>query len=97
MTDYTVTYTETEEKAMQYVAADVNEWIQNAAHNRARIAIEEIVTIAVQKFLETGQSIPSSKEEIVAAAYTNGWIKTAVERNLELPNIPLDNPTANTI
>jgi hypothetical protein len=68
---------------MAYAAADVNEWIQNAAHERARIAIDEIVALAVQKFLENGQSIPGSKDEIVAAAFTNGWVKTAADRNAE--------------
>ena len=87
MTTYTVEYTETENKAMEYAAADVNDWIQNAAHERARVAIDEIVAIAVQKFLEAGQSIPGSKDEIVAAAYTNGWIKTAADRNAETLNI----------
>ena len=83
MTTYTINYTETENKAMEYAAADVNEWIQNAAHERARIAIDEIVALAVQKFLEAGQSIPGSKDEIVAAAFTNGWVKTAAQRNEE--------------
>ena len=83
MTTYTVTYTETENNAMAYAAADVNDWIQNAAHERARIAIDEIVALAVQKFLEAGQSIPGSKDEIVAAAFANGWVKTAAQRNEE--------------
>ena len=86
MTTYTINYTETENNAMAYAAADVNEWIQNAAHERARIAIDEIVALAVQKFLEAGQSIPGSKDEIVAAAYANGWIKTAQDRNQEMLN-----------
>lgn len=81
---YTINYTETENRAMQYAAADVNDWIQNAAHERARIAIDEIVKIAVEKFLEVGQVIPGSKDEIVAAAFTNGWVKTAAERNAEV-------------
>jgi phage portal protein BeeE len=86
MTTYTVEYTETENKAMAFAAADVNDWIQNAAHERARIAIDEIVAIAVQKFLEAGQSIPGSKDEIVSAAFTNGWVKTAQQRNEESLN-----------
>ena len=86
MTTYTVTYTETENNAMAYAAADVNEWIQNAAHERARIAIDEIVALAVQKFLEAGQSIPGSKDEIVAAAFANSWVKTAQQRNEEAIN-----------
>ena len=89
MTTYTVNYTETENNAMAYAAADVNDWIQNAAHERARIAIDEIVALAVQKFLEAGQSIPGSKDEIVAAAFANGWVKTAAQRNEEavLPTV----------
>ena len=45
--------------------------------------------LAVQKFLEAGQSIPGSKDEIVAAAFANGWVKTAQQRNEEaLANPP---------
>ena len=86
MTTYTINYTETENKAMEYAAASVDDWIQNAAHERARIAIDEIVALAVQKFLEAGQSIPGSKDEIVAAAFANGWVKTAQQRNDEAIN-----------
>lgn len=83
MTNYTVNYTETEDKAMQYAAASVDEWIQNATHERARIAIDEIVQIAVAKFLENGESIPGSKDDIVAIAFAREWVKTAAERNAE--------------
>jgi len=89
MATYTINYTQTEDLAMQYIAADVDEWIQNAAHERARIAVEEVVQIAVQKFLENNQTIPGSKEQIVAAAYENGWIKTAAERNQEQLTTPI--------
>ncbi len=91
MAKYTINYTVTEDKAMQYAAASVDDWIQNAAHERARIAIDEIVALAVQKFLEAGQSIPGSKDEIVAAAFDNGWVKTAAQRNEEAMT-----PVANT-
>ena len=43
--DYTITLTESEQKAMEYIAADVDEWITNAATNRARIAIDEICAL----------------------------------------------------
>jgi hypothetical protein len=74
---------------MQYVAASVDDWIQNAAHERARIAIDEIVKIAVEKFLENGQTIPGSKDEIVAAAFANGWVKTVAQRNEEALLTPI--------
>ena len=75
--NYTITLTETEKSAMEYVAYDPQEWVENVFKERARIATDEIVKIAVEKFLEANQTIPGSKAEIVAAAYTNGWIQTA--------------------
>ena len=61
---YTITLTDTEKSAMEYVAYDPQEWIENAAKERSRIAIEEIVKLAVDKFLEAGQPIPGSRDEI---------------------------------
>ena len=90
--NYTIELTDTEklalefvvydpqEKALRWVAVDPQDWIENAAKERARIAAEEIVKIAVDKFLEAGQTIPGSREEIVAAAYANEWIQTAKDR-----------------
>ena len=75
--NYTVTLTDTEKAAMEYIAYDPQDWVENSMKERARIATEEIVKLAVDKFLEANQTIPGSKEEIVAAAYTNGWIQTA--------------------
>ena len=75
--NYTITLTETEKLGMEYIAYDPQEWIENVMKERSRIAIDEIVKIAVNKFLETNQTIPSSKEEIVAEAYKNNWIQTA--------------------
>ena len=75
--NYTITLTETEKLAMEYVAYDPQDWVENAMKERARIATEEIVKLSVDKFLEAGQTIPGSREEIVAAAYANDWIQTA--------------------
>ena len=44
MVDITVTLTDTENKGLEYVAASVSDWIDNAATNRARIAVDEIVS-----------------------------------------------------
>ena len=75
--NYTITLTETEKLAMEYVAYDPQTWVENAFKERARIATEEIVALAVQKFLAENKTIPGSREEIVAAAYSNNWIQTA--------------------
>ena len=86
MAIYTIEYNETEELAMSHVAADTNDWIQNFAHHRAYVAINEIVAVAIQKFLEAGQDIPGSKDAIVAAAFANGWVKTGAQINEEAAN-----------
>jgi hypothetical protein len=83
--NYTIELTETEKLAMEYIAYDPQTWVENAMKERARLAIEDIVKIAVEKFLEVNQTIPGSKEEIVAAAYTNNWIQTAKYRTDNAP------------
>lgn len=80
--EYTVTLTEAQNKALAYVAADPEEWIQNAASERARIAMEEIFQMEVQRMLAdpTITEIPADREAVVLAAD----IKSAAERNEEI-------------
>lgn len=85
MNNYTIQLTDTEKAAMEYVAYNPQEWVENAFKERARIAIEEIVKIAVDKFLDANQTIPGSREEIVAAAYSNGWVDKASDRANQRP------------
>lgn len=68
MTDYTITLTDAEKKALEYVAVDANEWIQNAVHERCRLAIEEMVQVDIQTKLANGESISGTKEEMVLAS-----------------------------
>lgn len=83
--NYTVTLTEAENKAMEYVAADPQEWIDNAAHNRARIAIDEICAIYTQHKLNNNEPITAvGKDAMVMAAFEEGIVKTGAERNEEL-------------
>jgi len=84
MATYTVNYSNAENLAMSYFAADINEWIQNAAHERARIAIEEIVKICVEKCLETNTQIPGSKDEMVELAFEQGWVISVADRNTNI-------------
>ena len=80
--DYTVTLTEAENKAMEYAAADVQDWIDNAATNRARIAIDEICDLYVKHKLDNNEAITATnKPDMVLAAYEEGLVKTAAERN----------------
>jgi hypothetical protein len=83
MTDYTITLSAAEDKALSYAAFSQTDWIDNAVHERCRIAIDEIVQITVQKCLEAGTQIPASKEAMVDLAFEQGWVKTAAERQAE--------------
>ena len=68
MTTYTITLSDAEDKALGVAAYSQNDWIQNAVHERCRIAIEEIVAAEVQRKLAAGESITGSKDDIVMAA-----------------------------
>lgn len=81
--DYTITLTDTEDKALAYAAASQQDWIDNVVHNRCRIAIDDIVKLAVDKFIAAGESMPGNKDQIVAIAFERGWVKTAAQRNEE--------------
>jgi hypothetical protein len=76
---YTVTLSEAEDKAIHSVAANAQDWIDNAVHQRCAVAIEEIVASEVQRLLAAGQPITGSKDDIVLAAD----IKSAAEREAE--------------
>jgi hypothetical protein len=84
MTTYTVTLTEAENLALGYVAYSQQDWIDNAAHERARIAIEEIVKICVEKCLENNIQIPSSKEDMVLLCFECEWIKSAAQNTQDI-------------
>ena len=75
-TTYNITLTDAEHQALGYAAVDPEEWISNAVKQRVRIAVDEIVKIAVDKFLEANETIPGSKDEIVAEAFSRGWVST---------------------
>ena len=76
---YTITLSDAEDKALGYVAASQQDWIDNAVHERCRIAIEEIVAAEVQRKLAANETISGSKDDIVMAAP----IKSGAERNAE--------------
>lgn len=80
MTTFTIILSEAENKALGVIAFDQNEWIQNAVHERCRIAIEEIVAAEVERKLTAGESITGTKDDIVMAAE----IESAAERHTRL-------------
>jgi hypothetical protein len=68
MAQYTVTLTDAENKALGYFANSQQDWIDNAVHERCRIAIDEIVKGEVERKLAAGEPITGSKEDIVNSA-----------------------------
>ena len=65
---YTITLTDAQQKALEYVAYDPQEWIENAVYNRCRIAIDEIVNLEVERITSKGGELSGTKEDIVLAA-----------------------------
>jgi hypothetical protein len=80
-TTYTVSITDAEKKALEYIALSVQDWIDNAVDNRARIAIDEIYTAEVARMTADPAitSIPADKDAVVLAAD----IKSAATRQAE--------------
>jgi hypothetical protein len=77
--EYLITLTEAQDKALAYVAFDPQEWIQNAASERARIAMEEIFQAEVARMIADPSitEIPADREAVVIAAN----IESAATRN----------------
>lgn len=80
MTTYTITLSDAEDKALHVVAMSAQGWIDNAVHERCRIAIEEIVAAEVQRKLAAGEAITGSKDDIVMAAN----VESAAERQARM-------------
>lgn len=79
MAIYTITLSAAEDKALSTIAIDQNEWIQNAIHERCRVAIEEIVAAELERITASGGTLSGTKEDIVNAAP----VKTAAQRQTE--------------
>lgn len=80
MVTYTITLSDAEDKALKTVALSAQDWIDNAVHERCRIAMDEIVNAEVQRKLAAGEPITGSKEDIVMAAD----VESAAERQTRM-------------
>jgi len=79
--DYTITLTSTEQKAMEHIALDVDDWITNAATNRARIAVLEIIEQLVVHCNANEIALAVGQDAQVVQAYDLGVVLTAAARN----------------
>ena len=82
--DYTITLTDTEKKSMDYITTDIDDWITNAAQNRARIAKEEIISLNTKHCNANDIAIAVGEDAQVTQAYDLGVVKTQAERDAEL-------------
>ena len=81
---YTITLSEAENKALGVVALSQQNWIDNAVHERCRIAIDEIVNAEVQRKIAVGESITGSKEDIVIASNVESVIERQAKFEAEM-------------
>ncbi len=75
--DYTITLTDTEQKCLEYIAVDVDDWITNAAQNRARIAKEQILAVNSAHCNANGIAIAVGEDAQVTQAYSLGVVTKA--------------------
>ncbi len=83
MAEIKVTITDTQVKCLEYAAYSVQEWCDNAIHNRARVAQEEIITKLVAHCNANNIAIATGADNQVAQAYQLDVIKTAAQRSAE--------------
>ena len=82
--DYTITLSDTEKKCIEYIAIDVDEWITNAATNRARVAKLEIINKLVTHCNANSIAIATGEDAQVTQAYTLGIVAKATNS----PSVP---------
>ena len=77
MAEIKVTVSDTEVKCLEYAAYSVQDWCDNAIHNRARIAQEEIIAALVAHCNANSIAIATGSDAQVAQAYELGVVDTA--------------------
>ena len=77
MADITVKLSDTQTKCLEYVAYSVQDWCDNAIHNRARIAQEDIIAKLVSHCNANDIAIATGADAQVTQAYTLKLVDTA--------------------
>ena len=82
MKTITIQLTDTQWKALQYVAEDPEDWFNGWAQGRADTAAKDIVRLYTDDKIQKGESItPVGTDAIVKAAYDEKLIVTVAEGN----------------
>jgi hypothetical protein len=88
MTNITVELSDTEYKAMQFIAFSPQDWVDNVVRNRARKAIDSICEIVIEHCNENGIAIAVGKEAQVAQAYELDLVDNLADVDVTLPSAP---------
>jgi len=77
MAEIKVTVSDTQVKCLEYAAYSVQDWCDNAIHNRARIAQEEIIARLVEHCNANDVAIATGVDAQITQAYTLKVVDTA--------------------
>ena len=88
MANITVTLTTTQTKSLEYEAYSVQDWCDNAIHNRARIAQEEIIAKLVAHCNANSIALAVGVDAQVTQAYSLGVVDTAKNITDNAPATP---------
>ena len=83
MPDITVSITDTEEKALNYICVGITTFTSNWLKNRARKAKDEIVNLNIKHCNENNIAIAVGESAQIDQAYSLGIVKTAEQRNID--------------
>jgi len=81
--DYTITLTTTEQKSLEYITHDVDDYITNFSKERARIAKLEIISKLVTHCNENDIALAVGEDAQILQAYELGVVSAATS---EIPS-----------
>ena len=87
MAEIKVTLSDTQVKCLEYVSYSVHDWCDNAIHDRARVAQEEIIAKLVTHCNANSIALAVGTDKQVAQAYELKVVDTAknVSDSMKLP------------
>jgi len=83
MPDITISITDTEKKALDYICAGISTYADDFLTNRARKAKEEIITLNTAHCNANSIAIAVGESAQIDQAYSLGVVKTAHQRDID--------------
>ncbi|WP_261840898.1 hypothetical protein [Aliamphritea ceti] len=69
--------------ALETAAVDPREWLKNFVGVRVKKELAGLKMVVAQHCMNEGVSLPTTEAEIISLGISNGWIKTAAQRQAE--------------